>query len=183
MEKKLRDLFGKHTGLDSKSIDFLSKALAKNNLPGFDYLEFKQSLVALAEMNMDEGTAIKSAFATASTMGLTREKLTTSIQHYKKVLSEEKSHFDVALQNQMKKRVDGKRNEVEKLKGQIGKWQEQIEKLKEQIEKSQLTIDHADEIIEAETDKIQKTKENFEHTFQSVVNQINKDAENIATYL
>jgi predicted nucleic acid-binding Zn-ribbon protein len=179
MEKKLRDLFGNHTGLDNKSVAFLTKALAKNNLPGFDYLEFKQSIGALSAMNMDEDTAIKSAFVTAGTMGLTKAKLLSSIEHYKKVLSSEKGQFDLALQNQMTKKVEGKRAEVEKLKGHIGKWEEQMAKLQAQITKSQDTIDHADEVIAAETEKIQTTKSNFEHTFQSVVNQIDKDAENI----
>ncbi len=183
MQKKLTELFGAHTGLDEKSVAFLTKALAKSNLPGFDYLEFKQSIGALEAMNMDEGTAIKSAFATAGTMGLTKAKLLDSIRHYKKVLADEKGHFDVALQNQMTKRVEGKRAEVEKLKGHIVKWREQIAKLEGQIAKSQETIDHADEAIQAETDKINKTKSNFESTFQSVLNQIDKDASNIDLYL
>ena len=183
MEKKLTELFGTHTGLDNKSVAFLTKALAKNNLPGFDYLEFKQSIGALEAMNMDEETAIKSAFATAVTMGLTKSKLAESIRHYKKVLADEKAHFDVALQNQMTKRVEGKRREAEKLKQQIEKWKEQVRKLEVQIAKSQDTIDHTDDAVRAETDKINETKSKFEHTFQSLVNQIDKDAQNIEMYL
>ena len=75
MQKDLKNIFGSTTGLDDKSMEYLTSALAKNNLPGFDYLEFKQSLGALASLNMDEATAYKSAFATASTVGLTKEKL------------------------------------------------------------------------------------------------------------
>lgn len=183
MEKKLKDLFGSHTGLDEKSIAFLTKALVKNNLPGFDYLEFKQSIGALSALNMDEETAVRSAFATAGTMGLTKTKLLDSIKHYKKVLGDEKNHFDAALQNQTNKRVEGKRKEVEKLRSQITKWEEQIAKLQAQIQKSQATIDSADEVIQAETEKIEATKTNFEHTFQSVVNQIERDAENIRNFL
>ena len=75
MQKNLKNIFGNDHGLDEKSVDYLTSALAKNNLPGFDYLEFKQSLAALADLGMDEPTAIKSAFATASTVGLTKDKL------------------------------------------------------------------------------------------------------------
>ena len=75
MQSKLKSIFGNHHGLDERSINVLTKALENANLPGFDYLEFKQSLAALTQMNMDEAMAIKSAFATASTMGLTKEKL------------------------------------------------------------------------------------------------------------
>ena len=73
MHKKLVEIFGSHGDIDSKSVDFLAKALDKNNIPGFDYLEFKQSLTALKKMGMDAETSIKSAYATASTVGLTKE--------------------------------------------------------------------------------------------------------------
>jgi hypothetical protein len=126
MQKNLKNIFGTHHGLDDKSVDYLTKALAKNNLPGFDYLEFKQSLIALAKMGMDEATAMKSAFATASTVGLTKDKLMKTAQHYKQILATEKTQFDEALGNQLNKRVNSKRQEVEKLKVQIGKWKDKL---------------------------------------------------------
>ena len=48
MKKILKNIFGSHHGLDQKSVDFLINALEKNNLPGFDYIEFKQALSALS---------------------------------------------------------------------------------------------------------------------------------------
>jgi adenine-specific DNA methylase len=91
MAINLKKAFSKAENMDEKSLDFLTKALQKGNLPGFDYLEFKQSLEALHAMNMDESLAFQSAFATASTMGLTKEKLLKSVSHYQKVLEQEKS--------------------------------------------------------------------------------------------
>ena len=58
-----------------KFIEVLLGALDKNNLKGFDYLEFKQSLQSLAKMPMDEATKYQSAFAMAQTMGATPEKI------------------------------------------------------------------------------------------------------------
>ncbi|MCB0678879.1 MAG: hypothetical protein KDC30_19420, partial [Saprospiraceae bacterium] len=126
MQKDLQSIFGQVTGLDDKSIQFLTQALSKNNLPGFDYLEFKQSLSALAALNMDEVTAFKSAFATAATVGLTKDKLLKTARHYKNVLDQEKKQFDEALQKQMNQRVASKRSEVEKLKQQIVDYQAKI---------------------------------------------------------
>lgn len=183
MQKKLKNIFGTNHGLDDKSVDYLTKALAKNNLPGFDYLEFKQSLAALADMGIDEATAMKSAFATAATVGLTKDKLVKTAHHYKQILATEKNQFDEALGNQLNKRVNSKRQEVEKLKVQIGKWKEQISKLETQIAQSQNTIDHADENISAEMSKIEATKTNFEHAYQSIENQVDKDIENVNLYL
>ncbi|MEM6967493.1 MAG: hypothetical protein AAF573_22205, partial [Bacteroidota bacterium] len=81
MAKNLKTIFGENHLLDEKSISFLTGALDRNNLPGFDYIEFKQSLAALAKLNMDEETAFKSAFATAATVGLTKGKLLETASH------------------------------------------------------------------------------------------------------
>lgn len=183
MQKDLKTLFGKEHGLDQKSVEFLTTALEKSNLPGFDYIEYKQSLGALAQMNMDEVTAFKSAFATASTVGLTKMKLLETAEHYKKVLKDEKAQFDVALQNQMQQKVAGKQKEVEKLKEQIAQHEAKITQLKEQISKYQTTIDGADAQINAAKEKINSTQVSFEHSHQSILNQIERDIENIQKYL
>lgn len=176
-------IFGKDHGLDQKSVNFLTKALEKSNLPGFDYIEFKQSLEALAKMDFEEEMAFKSAFATASTVGLTKNKLIETAQHYKKVLENEKSQFDDALQHQVEQKIAGKQTEVEKLKEQINKYKEKITQLEGQIAKHQATIDGADAQIQEDRTKIEATRENFERTHQSILNQIEKDIENINTYL
>lgn len=183
MQQDLKEVFGDTNGLDDKSIESLTRALEKNNLPGFDYLEFKLSLGRLAQMNLPEEMAFKSTFATASTVGLTKEKLLTTGQHYRKVLYDEKEQFNVALQGQLQKRVNNKKEEVEKLKLQIEAWQAQIVNLQNQIAKSQATIDDAGAQMDNEMKKIQATKESFEHTHQTIMNQIELDLQNIQRYL
>lgn len=183
MQKDLKDVFGSTTGLDQKSLDFLTQALVKNNLPGFDYLEFKQSLNALSNLNMDEPTAYKSAYATASTVGLTKDKLLKTAEHYRDVIMKEKAAFDQALKKQVQQKVDSKRAEVEKLKKQIQEYEAQIAKLREEISKSQTVIDHADESIQTSMEKIKSTEEQFELTFQAILNQINCDIEDIKQYI
>lgn len=183
MQQDLKTIFGNTAGMDEKSVEFLTNALEKNNLPGFDFLEFKLSLAKLQELSLPEETAYKTTFATASTVGLTKDKLVSTAQHYRQVLMKEKEQFDVALSNQLHKRVNSKQQEVEKLKGQIEAWKQQIENLKNQIAKSQATIDDADNMIQREMDKISSTKENFVRTHQSILNQLDLDIQNIQKYL
>ncbi len=183
MQKDLKKVFGNTHGLDDKSVSFLTNALEKNNLPGFDYIEFKQSLAALSAMDMDEITAYKSAFATASTVGLTKSKLLETATHYKGILSKEKKQFDQAMKNQIQQKVAGKREEVEKLKQQIQAHRQKIAQLEDQIGKYQNTVDNADAEINAAKEKIEATQKGFEFTHQSILNQIDKDVENINTYL
>jgi len=179
MAKDLKIIFGEMHGLDQKSVDTLTKALNQANLPGFDYLEFKQSLGALQKLNMDESTAIKSAFATAETMGLTKNKLIETAQHYKSVLAGEKNKFQQALDNRVKARVYGKKNEIERLKKQVEEYKAKIQQLEGQISKHQATIDSADSTIRDEVDKIDSIHRNFEAAHQSLLNQIDKDILNI----
>ncbi|MCB0585931.1 MAG: hypothetical protein KDD06_11480 [Phaeodactylibacter sp.] len=183
MQQNVKTLFNAGKGLDERSINSLTKALEKSNLQGFDYIEFKQSLGKLQAMDMDEATAYKSAFVTASTMGLTKEKLLKTAEHYKKVLFNEKQQFDQALQKQMQQRVESKRTEVEKMKKQVEEYKAKIQQLEEKIAQAQNTIDHADEHIQAAREKIETTKEAFESALRSILNEIDKDIENINTIL
>ncbi len=183
MQKKLEGIFGDHHGLDEKSVKFLTTALEKNNLPGFDYIEFKQSLSTMAGMDIPEDVAFKSAFATASTVGLTKTKLLKTATHYKKVLDTEKKQFDKALENQVQQRVGSKITEVNKLKKQITTFEAKIVELKEKIKSAQKIIDSADSEIQAAKQKIEGTREGFETTLNSIMNAIDQDIENIEKYI
>lgn len=183
MNKDLKIIFGDHHGLDEKSVSFLAKALERANLPGFDYIEFKQSLHALQAMDMPEETCFKSAFATAATVGLTKDKLLKTAEHYKSILNQEKTQFEAAMRKQIEQRVSGKMSEVEKLKKQVEDYRKKITELERKIARSQDTIDNADAHIQAAKEHIVGTKESFETTHQSVMNQIDVDIDNIQRYL
>lgn len=183
MQKSLKALFGVHHGLDEKSVDFLTQALEKNNLPGFDYIEFKQSIGNLIDLGMDEPTMYKSAYATATTVGLTKEKLLKTADHYKKILTNEKSQFDAAMQKQVEQRVRSKQLEVEKLRKQIEEFQTKIKELEAKIVASQSTIDQADDLIQGALEKIESTKDGFEGTLRALMNEIDRDILNIQQYL
>lgn len=183
MKKSLQALFGDHHGLDSKSTEFLMRALEKNNLPGFDYLEFKQALTALSKMDMDVATAVKSAFVTGSTVGLTKEKLLETARHYAKVIIQEKLQFEQAVHKQVHQKVGAKMKEVEKLKKQIVDHKAKIQQLEQQVVSFQNTIDSAASQIDGATEKIKATQSNFEHTHRSILNQIEADIANFEQHL
>lgn len=172
----LKDLFVKSMDIDEKSAKFLTRALANSNQPGFDYLEYKQSLRALEKLNMDESTAYQSAFATASTMGLTKAKLLETARYYMNILAREKKEFDTALQNQMKQRVSSREEEIKQLNAQI-------ERLEEQIRINKKKVAEATGQIEQSQGKIETTKNNFERTFQVIAKEVEEDIERINSYL
>lgn len=173
----MRKMFNKDEKLDSKSVNSLVAALEQNNLPGFDYVEFKQSMVAMATMKLDAETAIKSAFATAGTMGLTKGKLMDSARHYIKVLNNEKDQFDLALKGQVKKKIESKKDQVNQLKSLIKQYQDQIKQLQEEINKSEKIIANADEDMHAAKNRIEDTRDRFDSAYNDIVGEIRADIE------
>jgi uncharacterized protein YhaN len=170
-------------GLDDKSLEFLANAIEKNNLPGFDYFEYKRAVTALAQMQLDESTAFKSAFATAATVGVTKDKLIESAGYYKNVIIREKEQFDQALVNQNNTKVTAREEEIKRLRDQIERHKSEITRLQDEIAAYLSQIDQSETSVKLETEKLNKTKTAFESTHQSVVLQIDRDIENMHKYL
>jgi len=172
---------------DSKTSDKFSLALVKalkgSAQPGFDYIKFKQSVMSLADMNMDTETSFKSAFATASTMGLTKTKLSQSVKFYKKVLEKERSKFAEALENQMDTRVSKKKEEALKLQDRIQEYEVKIAKMKQEMEAYQHKIDNVDSEMAQAKEKIDKTKNEFLTAYDQLSATLDEDIEQITSYL
>lgn len=183
MDKSSTNLFGNLDGLDDKSCKSLTEALLRNNLKGFDYLEFRASLRALSNLNMDAAQIFQSAFATASVIGLTKEHLISSAEHYKNVLQKEKNAFDTALQNQVNQHIISKNNEIVQLKQQTAIFKQQIEELEAKILQNEAAIKLKSEHIKDSDAKINSTKQNFEKTLLAIDNEINRDIDFINLYL
>ena len=170
-------------GLDERSLEFLSNAIEKNNLPGFDYFEFKRAVAQLAELNLDEATAYKSAFTTAATLGLTKEKLIETAGYYRNVVEKEKEAFAKALENQNATKVSSRQQEVSRLRDQIERHKQEIARLQDEIAGYLNQADAAENAVKQESEKLEKSKSAFEKTHLSVLNIIDRDVENLHKYL
>lgn len=169
--------------VDNAILEKLFKAIEDNNQPGLDYLEFRQALKSLANLPMDEATKFQSAYATASTMGITLPKLIESINFYKKVLQIEEDNFKKAMAQQSTINIDGKIKEKENLALSIKQKSEQIQALTEQIRQNQSQIEELTKFIEGTQQKINETSKNFETTLHSIVSQFNNDEEKLKLYI
>lgn len=170
-------------GLDERSLEFLASAIEKNNLPGFDYFEFKRAIVSLIQMKLDEVTAHKSAFTTAATVGVTKDKLIETAAYYKNVVEKEKEQFDKALENQNSTKITARQEEVKRLRDQIERHKTEIARLQDEVAGYLNQIDQAENAVKLEGEKLEKAKAAFEKTHQAVVLQIDKDIENMHKHL
>lgn len=168
---------------DPKFVEVLLKAIEANNLDGFDYLEFKQSLQNLSNVQMDEKTRYQSAFAMAKTMGATPSKLVNSAQHYINVLKKEEAKFSEALQNQRKKQVHDRENGIKQKESLIVEKQKKIEQLQKEIEADTKSLEADRSAINQSLAKVETTKNGFVNAYIGVLGQIKGDIEKMNNYI
>jgi hypothetical protein len=167
----------------SKFTEILLQAMEANNLDGFDYLEYKQSLYNLAKMPMDEQTRYQSAYAAASTMGATPAQLVKTAHFYIDVLKKEESKFAQALANQKDKQIGDKSQLIQQHDNLVKEKTKQIEQLKKEIAQHQAKSEQMKKSISAATVKVETTKNNFVASYNLVLSQIQGDIENMRKYL
>ncbi|MEM9548528.1 MAG: hypothetical protein AAGA77_21260, partial [Bacteroidota bacterium] len=143
----LKKLFASDDITNSKMQSALIGAIKKEASEEFDYLKFKVSVKKMLEMGMDRETALKSAFATASVMGVTKTKLVNSAKKYRGTLDKEREQFAIALKNKIAKNVDGKKVEAERLKKEIVINKDKIAKLLKELEMFETKISQVDDVV------------------------------------
>lgn len=183
MNLNLKEIFDDKNQLDKKSLDFLLNAIEKNNQNGFDYLEFKQALIRLEHLDIDEGTAIKTAFATATTVGLTKDKLVDSADYYLTILKDEFKQFNTALEKQMESRVHSKEKQKTALESKKATLQKKINTLNAELKDLENKLNNIDTEADAARKKIEETSERFGQTLHAISKRIEADMDQFKSQL
>jgi len=168
---------------DHKFVDLLLKAIEDNNIEGFDYLEFKQSVQSLTKVESDEGKRYQSAFAMAGAMGLTKSKLFSSAKRYAGVLDSEEKKFAEAFNAQRQKQINERESKGKLLSKSIKDKEAQIKKLQAEIEKEKKQLGSIETDISKAMAKVEATKEGFYSAYHMVLKQIKDDLDKITTYI
>lgn len=169
--------------VSDKFLNILLAAMDKQNLDGFDYLEYKQSLQSLDQISMDEPTKYRSAFAMAQTMGANASNLVKTAQHYLQVLAEEEKKFEQALVNQRNLQITEKEQNLKSFNQSIADKTSQIQKLTEEINQIRKNMENMTGELQEAQFKLDSTKNDFLITYQSLVDHIRQDIENMNQYL
>ncbi|MHC1776661.1 MAG: hypothetical protein AB9834_14755 [Lentimicrobium sp.] len=169
--------------VDNTILDRLLKAIEDNNQSGFDYLEYRRSLKSLAALPMDEAIKFQSAFATASTMDVTLEKLLSSIEFYKKVLLNEEENFRKASKEQFSVNVESRLKQKETVNSIIKDKSLAIQKLTEEIRAHQAELEDLSRAIETADARIRDTTAHFNQALEVLISQMNIDAEKLKQYI
>lgn len=183
MTINLKELFGDISELDKKVIQTLLEAIAENHSQDFDYIKFKKSVINLMDMDIAEETSIKSAYATASTMGLDKKHLINSAKKYMSVLVKEKEKFADTLKRQIKTKVDSKLQEKKDLQKGIESHQKKIEQLQKEIDIYQQRLEGIEDKAAQAKAKIEKTRDNFVAVYDHIHGTISDDIDKWSSHL
>lgn len=156
-------------------INKLLEAIEANNEKGFDYLEFKQSMQSLGNVNMDDATRYQSALAMAKTMGATSTGLVQSAERYLSVLSNEEQKFKGAFDNQQKTRVQQREQKLQSHQKGITDREARIKELQDDIVKMKAELEELKSSANQANAKVSATKDGFYSAYHILVDQIKTD--------
>lgn len=168
---------------DTKFVNLLLGAIEENNIDGFDYIEFKNSLKSLEKVESDEAKRFQNAFAMAGAMGLTKSKLFSSAKHYVSVLDKEEKKFAQAFNGQREKQINDRENKGKTLEQSIKTKEAQIKKLQAEIDKEKKQLGSVEADLKKAMTKVEVTREGFYAAYHMVLNQIKDDLDKISNYI
>jgi len=168
---------------DEKYTNILLEALGAQNIDGFDYMEFRQSVKSLVKMTMDEATRYQSAFAVAQTMGATTNKILESAKHYLDVLNAENAKFNESLAIQKKKQIADRANEKLNIEGSVKQMESQIAELAKRIAEEKTKLQSIQEAVGKAETKISETSGAFKASYEFIQTEIQGDINKIKQYL
>ncbi|HMP28182.1 MAG TPA: hypothetical protein PKD85_01195 [Saprospiraceae bacterium] len=176
MQIDLKDLFElQSSDFDPQIVLTILENVKEGSQDGFDYLKFRYSLINLLKMNIDITTSVKSAYMTASTVGLNKDKLLASLAYYEGLIQKQKEDFTITLRSQILKNVEGPKAELQKLDHLKEENIRKIAALQREIDgiddkKKELRTE-----IEVNESKIEKRRSEFKSVVDHIDQVMHKD--------
>jgi hypothetical protein len=161
----------------------LEDAIREADIPGFDYIEFRDILANMRALNIPEPQMFQAAFASAQIAKVTKIQLLEAIDFYIKVIETKAGEFRQYVAGIETTDVTGKNQEISVLEKQIEEDATKIQELTTEIGKRRQKQDAIRmEKAQAELDIKNKTAA-FEATKAVVVDKLGSDREKINTYI
>lgn len=164
---------------NNKFNEILFKVMEDNNIEGFDYLEFKNSILSLSKAIPDEDTQFKSAYEVGKTMGLTKSRLIETAEFYANLLKQEETKFKQAFENQKKQQLHGREEEIKVIEKEIIEHEAKIAQLTEAIHNHKGKMDELRKAMTESSQKLAQTHSQFEFAYKNIYNKIAFDIDKI----
>lgn len=167
-----------NTGIVDKEIEAkIWDMIVAKNLPGPDYIEFKNAAAGLIDITPDESMQMKGAFNVLkrSYPSFTKEIILSSIDTYIGIVNEEQEKGMKECEELRKTKVGDKTAEIQSLKNTATEVLAQIDELKKKYESINENILKLEVEVTAATNEIAAKENTFKNSVQAVINTLNAD--------
>lgn len=162
----------------------LSDVLEKNNLPGFDYIEFKKAVKSILDMHqMEEQAAYKTAYVTAQAMNVSVSNLMESAQKYLSILETEEASFSHSAQSFLTSQLSSRKEEKQSIEKDLVQIKSEIERLQQLLSQKESRLAELNQESESVQSRFDSNKVNFSTAYNSIISQIREDMDKMKNYL
>ncbi|RZK23569.1 MAG: hypothetical protein EOO56_04655 [Hymenobacter sp.] len=174
------------TGMvDTKFAEHFASVLAKNNLPGPDYFEFREALRSLGSLNLGEDQQYQAAWASFKALGGAPDvaQLTGTANQYLAILGKDRAAFGQSVEAAIAERVGGLQREQQQLQADTESLTQQLADIQQKIAANQARLAAMGGEITEQSGKLNQNRQNYEATYGHFTGQIREDLARIMRYL
>lgn len=154
--------------------DMLTQSLQDNKLAGFDYLKFAASVEEMKAFGAAEDARYKMAYSTAKQMGVDKNNLLKSGQHYLDVLTQDEADFNQDCNEYDKKEIQSRDAKISQIQTSIADLTKQLTQLQQDGLQLQQESQTEKMRLESRKSAFQMTLQVFRATIESNIQKINQ---------
>ncbi len=171
--------------IDPKFAQHFADVLAKNNVAGPDYFEFRETLRSLSDLGLTEEKQFQAAWASFKALAGTADvsAIVNTANQYVAALGKDRDAFGKSVEAAVGERVGGLQNEQKRLQTENESLAKQLLAIQQQIDTNTSRLTTIGGEITEQSAKITQNRQNYDTTFAHFTNQINGDIAKITQYL
>jgi hypothetical protein len=171
--------------VDTKFAEHFASVLAKNNLPGPDYFEFREALRSLSALGLGEDQQYQAAWASFKALGGAADvtHLTGTANQYLAILGKDREAFGQSVEAAIAERVGGLQREQQQLQADTENLTRQLAEIQQKLAANQARLAAIGGEVAEQSGKLNQNRQNYEATYGHFTGQIREDLAKIARYL
>lgn len=166
--------YDRSVSVDPAIQEMLQQSLQSSKLDGFDYLKFMAAVEEMKSTGVQEDARFKMASYTAKQMGVDKDKLLRSGNHYLDVLKEDEGEFNSSCDDYEKNNITARDNKISQLEATMTKLAKQLSDAQADHDQLQKELAEQKAILETRKSSFSATLQNFRATIESNIQKINQ---------
>jgi len=171
--------------VDAKFAEHFAGVLAKNNLPGPDYFEFRETLRSLAGLGLSEDQQYQAAWASFKALGGAPDvaRLTSTANQYLTVLGKDREAFGQSVEAAIAERMGGLQREQQQLQADSEALTRQLAEMQQKLAANAARLAAIGGEVAEQSGRLNQNRQNYEATYGHFTSQIRADLAKIGQYL